>query len=549
MKYFVYCRKSSDREDRQVLGPEAQKRLLLEYAERHRLPTAGVYVEHQTAYKTGRPLFNEMLACLEAGEADAILTYHLTRLARNSYDGGRLIYMMDEGIVAQIATMEKSYTNNSDDKFLMQIHFAMAKKSSDDTSQFVCRDIESKLLKGEYPGMVPRGYLNITRDGHIAKGRDSKEKYLHLLGLGRPLRREEIDPIDGPRIRRLYEEASLGRTTILKLRRLSHQLGLRAPKTGAMLSKTAILNILTDPYYHGAIEYGGKLYTENIQHEPLVSKDLFDQVQGCLSRRGRYRKHCFTFGGCFLKCGACGGTVTAERHKGHVYYHCTRARDRCPEPTWLREEVIEGKALALLDRIRVPQVFLDYALGKLRKAHAHQTRLAQGTRLKVQTRANTCQQELDALLRLKISARNADESLLSEEEYLRQKAALREELEAARQELASIDAHAETWVDDCERFFSFSQWAGRRFRDAPAVERKSLLHLVCQNLTLSGGTVLAEYREGYSELVLFSLAGKEAEFPSEPALVASESEKYVNSEEWLGTLAAIRTCMAIKKCA
>ncbi len=37
-----------------------------------------------------------MLARLEAGEADAILTYHLTRLARNSYDGGRLIYMMDE---------------------------------------------------------------------------------------------------------------------------------------------------------------------------------------------------------------------------------------------------------------------------------------------------------------------------------------------------------------------------------------------------------------------------------------------------------------------
>ena len=201
MKYFIYCRKSSDREDRQILGPDSQKRLLLEFAERSRLTVIDIYVEHQTAYKTGRPLFGEMLLRLQEGQADAILTYHLTRLARNSYDGGRLIYMMDEGTVRQIGTMEKTYTNNSDDKFLMQIHFAMAKKSSDDTSQFVSRDIESKLLKGEYPGLVPRGYLNITRDGHISKSRDSKEKYLHLLNLGRPLRREEIDPVDGPRIR------------------------------------------------------------------------------------------------------------------------------------------------------------------------------------------------------------------------------------------------------------------------------------------------------------------------------------------------------------
>src|SRR5204862_3427173 len=155
MRCFLYCRKSTDREDRQILGTDAQKRLLLEYAGRQGFTVVDVYVENQTAYKTGRPLFSAMLQRLERGEADGILTYHLTRLARNSFDGGRLIYMMDERTVALIATPEKAYTNNSDDKFMMQIHFAMAKKSSDDTSQFVRRDVESKLLKGEYPGMVP----------------------------------------------------------------------------------------------------------------------------------------------------------------------------------------------------------------------------------------------------------------------------------------------------------------------------------------------------------------------------------------------------------
>src|SRR5437016_2911976 len=151
--------------------------------------------------------------------------------------------MMDEKVVSQIVTTEKTYTNNADDKFMMQIHFAMAKKSSDDTSQFVTRDIESKLLKGEYPGMVPPGYVNINRDGHITKGRDAPEKYLLLLKCDRSLRREEIDPVDGPLVARLFTEAARGTRSLAALRTLSYQLGLRA-KNGNKLSKTAVWNLL-----------------------------------------------------------------------------------------------------------------------------------------------------------------------------------------------------------------------------------------------------------------------------------------------------------------
>src|SRR4051794_39376818 len=248
MRYLLYCRKSTDREDRQILGTEAQQRLLLEHAARHGLDVLDVYVENQTAYKTGRPLFDAMLKRLEKGEAQGVLTYHLTRLARNSFDGGRLISVMDEGSVREIATPQKAYVNNADDKFMMQIHFAMAKKSSDDTSQFVRRDVASKLLEGEYPGMVPPGYVNVNRDGHITKGRDDPQKYLLLLKAGRPLRREEIDPVDGPLVARLFAEAARGTHSLAALRTLSFKLGLRA-KNGKSLSKTAVWNLLTNPYY------------------------------------------------------------------------------------------------------------------------------------------------------------------------------------------------------------------------------------------------------------------------------------------------------------
>ena len=325
MKFFLYCRKSTDREDRQILSTDAQKRLLLEHAERQGLTVVDLYVENQTAYKTGRPLFNAMLERLQRGEADGVLTYHLTRLARNSYDGGRLIYMMDEGTIRQIATQEKAYINSADDKFMMQIRFAMAKKSSDDTSQFVRRDVESKLLRGEFPGQVPPGYLNINRDGHISRSHSDPEKESLLRSLGRPLRREEIDPIDGPIVRRLFEEAANGVLTMPRLRRLSFTLGLRSPLSGKMVGKNTITRLLGNPYYYGAIVFNGVLYnsatlrekTGNpeaaIQHEPLVSRETFERVQQAIfgRKKGRYRRHSYPFGGSILGCGECAAPVTA----------------------------------------------------------------------------------------------------------------------------------------------------------------------------------------------------------------------------------------------
>jgi site-specific DNA recombinase len=545
MRYFLYCRKSTDREDRQILGTDAQRRLLLEHAARGGLTVTDVYVENQTAYKTGRPLFGAMLRRLEAGEAEGILTYHLTRLARNSFDGGRLIYMMDEKVIREIATPEKAYTDNADDKFMMQIHFAMAKKSSDDTSQFVRRDVVSKLLKGEYPGMVPPGYLNINRDGHITKGRDDPDKYLLLLKLGRPLRREEIDPIDGPLVARLFEEAARGVRSLAALRTFAHQLGLRA-KNGKGLSKSAVWNLLTNPYYHGAIRYNGRLYTEEVQHEPLVSRELFARVQEAVGRRrkGKYRRHLYAFGGCVMACGDCGCPVTAERQKGHVYYHCTRSRGGCPQQKWTREEVVAREFAAVLSGLQVPQAYLDYALSKLRQCHTTQAEFAAARRQKLQSQLNTCHARLDGLLQLKISPGNATGALLSDEEYLRQKQRIQEELDSAGRQLAAAGEQGQAWVGDCERFFAFTQSLRENFAAAGAEEKQAVLFLMCSKLTLKDHRIVPVFREPFASLAAFPLAGNGDEPRFEPSRLRAVAEKPEIVTSWLGILDVVRTVLS-----
>ncbi len=542
MRYFVYCRKSTDREDRQILGTDAQKRLLVEHAARQGLTVVEVYVENQTAYKVGRPLFATMLSRLEKGEADGILTYHLTRLARNSFDGGRLIYMMDEGTVREIATPEKAYTNNADDKFMMQIHFAMAKKSSDDTSQFVRRDVVSKLLKGEYPGMVPPGYVNVNRDGHITKRRDDPDKYMLLLKLGRPLRREEIDPVDGPLVARLFEEAARGTKSLAALRVFAHQLGLRSAG-GGKLSKTAVWNLLTNPYYYGAIRYNGTLYTENVQHDPLVSKALFDRAQEAIGKRrkGKYRRHLYAFGGCAMACGDCGCPVTAERQKGHVYYHCTKSRGDCSQTAWTREEVVAAEFTRILSGLRIPPAYLDYALAKVRRSHAEQAEFSAARRHKLQSLLNAGHARLDGLLQLKISPSNAAGALLSDEEYLTQKRRIQEELESVRQQLASDARKGETWIGDCERFFAFTQGLAANFATADAEVKQSVLFMVCSKLTLRDHRVVAKFREPFAALAAFPLAGKPDEPSFEPPRLRAVAEKPAIVSSWLGLLDVIRT--------
>ena len=84
--YFLYARKSTEEEDRQVLSIDAQLHELRTYAQREGLTIAEEFIEAKTAKQPGRPVFNLMIEQVEMGKAAGLLAWHSLpgRLARKS---------------------------------------------------------------------------------------------------------------------------------------------------------------------------------------------------------------------------------------------------------------------------------------------------------------------------------------------------------------------------------------------------------------------------------------------------------------------------------
>ena len=159
-KFFIYVRKSTDSEDRQIRSIDDQIAELKELAKKENFEIVKTFIEKQTAKEPGRPIFNEMLASIENGKAEGILAWHPDRLARNSVDGGKIIYLLDTQKIKSLKFPTFWFENTPQGKFMLQIAFGQSKYYVDNLSENIKRGIRQKLKNGICPQMAPLGYLN-----------------------------------------------------------------------------------------------------------------------------------------------------------------------------------------------------------------------------------------------------------------------------------------------------------------------------------------------------------------------------------------------------
>ena len=147
-KYFIYCRKSTEEEERQILSIESQLAELREFAKQNNLFVVKEFYESKTAKEPGREVFNFMMLEIEKGNAEGILAWNPDRLARNSIDGGRVIYLVDTGKITSLKFPTFWFEATPQGKFMLSVAFGQAKYYTDNLikSRFAFRQRRKKKI-------------------------------------------------------------------------------------------------------------------------------------------------------------------------------------------------------------------------------------------------------------------------------------------------------------------------------------------------------------------------------------------------------------------
>ena len=466
-KYILYARKSTDVEDKQVLSIEAQLVELRAYAHNENLQIIDELVEKKSAKTPGRPVFAELLKRIERGEANGIIAWHPDRLARNSVDGGQIVYLLDQTHLSNLKFPTFWFENTSQGKFMLSIAFGQSKYYVDNLSENTKRGLRQKVRRGEMPGRAPLGYINDMRTKTVV-----------------------VDKRRAPLVVEAFERYARGDQRLQDIANFLASNGIKT-KGGRPLKKDQIAKMLTNPFYYGHFRYAGEVFEG--KHTPIVSKKLFDTVQTVFE--GRHHKRTTKTNEpkplCgLLRCGSCGMMITGEnqtkRQKNgnvhhYVYYHCTKKRKnipRCPEPH-VRQELLDEQLSEMLLEYAMPMAWAD----KLRELMDKDVNYQQ-TRNRMQTTdlQATIAQLSAKLQRLLDSYLDQD---IDRDTYINKKAEMMSQKKSFEEKLSKLMLSQNLWLEPMKKWIETAVSICKIANSNDLIAKKSLcLDIFGSNLVL-----------------------------------------------------------------
>ncbi len=477
IKYFIYARKSTDEEDRQVLSISSQIQELKEFAAKEKLEIAASLCEAKTAKEPGRPIFNQMLKSIELGQAQGIIAWHPDRLARNSVDGGRIIYLVDTGKILSLKFPTFWFDSTPQGKFMLNIAFGQSKYFIDSLSENVKRGIKQKLRNGGLPGPAPVGYLNELKNHTVILDQNKYQV-----------------------IKKIFELYATGNYGLDELVKVLDSNNIKT-RTGKSFTPSMVQNVLQNPFYCGVLKHNKEIYQGS--HEPIIAKKIFDQAQLVMANRGKKRprgKHNFIFTG-LMACGSCGYSITAETKKHHIYYHCTKKGKKCQQK-YVREELLVSQFKNILQKFSLSDDWADKMLEKLEMERADVIKSSEALVRQLKLNLEEIKNKLDKLLDCHLDGTiDKDDYLVKKEKLINQKIDIEEKIH-------SITDKGDNWLEPMKDFTLASKLAKKAAVNGDLLEIKSYLNIIGSNFTLK------DKKLSFLAKIGWSWAAQSAAFPN-----------------------------------
>ncbi|MBU6431630.1 recombinase family protein, partial [Patescibacteria group bacterium] len=404
-----------------------------------------------------------------------ILAWHPDRLARNSVDGGKIIYLVDTGVIVEMKFPTFWFDPTPQGKFMLSIAFSQSKYYVDNLSENIKRGHRNKVKEGIWPQMSPIGYVNEKGKGIVP------HPELSIL------------------VKKTFEAYSTGNFTLREVRDKFNALGLKR-KSGRELAVSNYQKLLKNPIYTGLMRYNGEIFEG--KHEPIISKKLFDTVQEVMSRKSKPHSKGlkpYIYRG-FFRCGECGCFITTETQKGHNYLRCTKRKNPCSQK-YTREEIITSEIQKEIKKVSLPDDWAKWMLAenekdKLVEAQSS-TLFADKTKAEISLLDSKIEKLMNAYL----------ENALSLEEYRDAKNALVASKQLLKEKLSAFEQKANNRFELTEKFLKFNMELAN---EGTNEEKLHLFKKVGSNFQIKDRTVFFEPRGAWKNLLDSGIFGGNA---------------------------------------
>ncbi|MBQ5867167.1 MAG: recombinase family protein [Oscillospiraceae bacterium] len=489
----IYLRLSlEDNQKKDADSLANQQALLMKYVEaRPFLQLAGIYTDNGcTGTDFDRPQFKRMMEDARSGKINCIVVKDLSRLGRNYVEAGDYLEKVFPFLGIRFIAVNDNYDSNninSSDQLVASLKNLVNDAYAKDLSRKISTAMQEKRRRGDFVGAYePYGY---RRDPN------NTSKLI-------------IDPEIAPIVEEIFELRATG-IGIEKICRVLNEKGYPSPgrlrfergiithnnRKGSELpwNRHVLTDLLRNVVYIGNLAQGrvgvslyqGIPYHQKDKsewdvvtgtHEPIISMELWDQVQSLNTKRSNEAKASFGKNanlpkrqnpyGSLLRCADCGRVIKQVRsyrksgNKDYYTYKCPQYIELGAQACTFRRMTAEALDQAVLETMRRQMdVFLEIQ-----------------TLLRQLMADNSTANEPDAQRKQQIRAeleqkRNVSASLyadykdgtVSQEEYVYAKEKLRADIEALDQELyelqytekrtADVIIGEKKWSELIERYY------------------------------------------------------------------------------------------------
>ncbi len=267
-----------------------------------------------------RPGFQRLLADIDAGRIDIVVVYKVDRLSRSLLDFAGVMDRFNRRGVAFVSVTQNFSTANAMGRLTLNMLMSFAEFEREMISERTRDKIAASRRRGKWTGgRLPYGYG--VRDKKLV-----------------------VNKVEAQVVREAFEAYLATRSLLGVVRALTEKGWVPRAQTARKKGWRTdhVYRMLRNPLYAGLIASGGELH--EAEHQPLVSRETWEQVQALLSARQdpdrpetrrRSQDYLLT---ALLRCGSCGAALTPATARAHGkqyrYYECVtrkkQGRGACP---------------------------------------------------------------------------------------------------------------------------------------------------------------------------------------------------------------------------